>query len=218
MKKILFVLCVVALLVLAGCGGKDDSATQPTVSKPVEEPSEPATTQPTKTTQPSEPEEPEATQTAEPKEEPKPTSSLPELSSAIIEGLENSVKGVAKVAISPPSQKAKSGDTLVYGLGIYNAATKERTFRISSLEFVRAVDNSNNVIEVSKNDMDGWILTDFDDVILDSYETEVIPFYVKVRGADITPGAYEFEMIVHEAVGDFLRDEYGKVSFFIKVE
>lgn len=218
MKKTVLILCVLALIIIAGCGEKtvvtpEAKMFEPRISDSVDTDSADSS---------AEVKESEQTQ-AVPEPVKKITKSLPELSSDVEEAVKQGITGPNRVVIRPPSQTAEIGDKLVYGYGIYNADTKERTFRVTQTEFVRAVDSNNNAILADKEIMRAWILTKFDDIVIPPYTTEILPIHLEVKdsiaaGKDVVPGTYEFEIIIFEASADFLRDKYGETSLFVRVD
>lgn len=222
MKKILLVLCVVALLFLAGCGEKEIEQTETRASTTQTEP------ETAESPMESEPQTETATEPEEVIETKTQSNSLPELSSENIESIKDALSGPSRAIARPATINSENDETSVFGIGIYNPFTKTTRFKVKEFDFIRAVDSSNNVIDVDKETAEEWLLTDLDEYILESYEKEVVPTHIKVReildGVDAKPGSYEFKFHIYyvfeesEIKSGSFFDEFATVSLFVKVK
>ncbi|MEA3431016.1 MAG: hypothetical protein U9R08_07115 [Nanoarchaeota archaeon] len=218
MKKIIFALCIISLLLFAGCS--KDTAPEPKQIEPVVNTDlEPESTVESTTDIKVETPEPVKVEPA--------STGIPDLSTELIEGIKNELKGHLKVIVRPGSINANPEEIVGLGLGIYNSNVKDAYYVVKNFYFVRAVDSSNNVIDTDEKVMMDWLLNKFTYFPIDSYKSEVLPLHFKVKdikeGVAVKPGTYEFNLKVFTNFDednlkrDFGLDEYGQVSIFIKV-
>ena len=234
MKNILSILSVVILLLLAGCATKSNFKEPTTIDSPMlsEKPEVVIEVGP----ETADDEDSDIGQQDTVQETPSETTALedenknivdlntphfPELSSDIKSLIESKLSGPHRVVVMPGSVTAKAGDNIVFGLGIYNADTKARTFKASVFHFKDATDASNNAIKADESTLENWLLTKFEAVSIAPYGTEITPFYLNIGqindGVDVKPGVYRFELVVNEVDKYGILDKYGDVDIFVKV-
>jgi len=148
---------------------------------------------------------------------------LPDIPVGSIELIKEKLPGLNRVVVQPPTVVSQKGEYAVFGIGIYNVYTKPVKLR-PVFSFNRAVDKNNNAIDTDKEIMKEWLITEFEDLEIASYETKIMPVHFKVKDKihkllDVKPGTYEFNIQFPEIdkYGD-LENKYGEVSLFLRVE
>lgn len=193
--------CLIALLVLAGCAqqaAQDTGAAQ----------------------QDTQPEAAADTTPAETQEPPAQSSYVlsDELRNTVNEQLEPGVKVVMPLAYA----KLSYGEASTFGIGIQNLQTLADEFLIK-VYFDEAYDKYTNPISTDEDTMNRWIKTNLPMFTLDSMEKDILSFTIEAGdiqpGVKPAPGSYVFDVeFLHKKGGYHANKDYvGKKEVTIKI-
>lgn len=151
---------------------------------------------------------------------------MPKISSEIESTIANELSPPNKFVVRPYTLDAKIGDTVVYGVGIYNAYSQPTAFKLIDAQFLDATDYMNNRITLQQDTMDKWVLTgNVRDVELEPYSYTIVPVYIKIQKKvteiqSTSPGTYRFNIQVYKYTDKehTSKTAYADKDFFLRVK
>lgn len=120
-------------------------------------------------------------------------------------------------------KKLKYGESFIFGLGVQNVLSLPDRYQVS-MNFDKAYDRMTNPIDTDEDTMNNWVKTVFEPFDLDSYTKETVSIKMQVGdikpGVRPKPGTYVFDIDILNAGGSSvsIRKEYGMAEISIKVE